>query len=133
MVNHIVIRMIENLAESEFHHAKIKPERNKILHFINIGHHRIEGWVSTQLYLSQTWSDYHLRGEIDIQDGVYENYYTGTHLKRVNATAAIEGKIIEITSLDGMYRFNLMDQEVFGPYILCKTSMWYPFNFKKVD
>ena len=42
-------------------------------------------------------------------------------------------KNVEITSLDGLYRFNLMDQEAFGPFILCKTSMWYPLNFRKVD
>jgi hypothetical protein len=42
-------------------------------------------------------------------------------------------KIVELTSLDGLYKFNLMDEQHFGKELYCKTSMWYPFNYKKVD
>lgn len=40
---------------------------------------------------------------------------------------------VELTSLDGLYKFNLMDEQHFGKELNCKTSMWYPFNYKKVD
>ncbi|MFY0686060.1 MAG: hypothetical protein JXQ90_02795 [Cyclobacteriaceae bacterium] len=40
---------------------------------------------------------------------------------------------VDIESLNGMYKIYLLDKEMYGPYIFCKTSMWYPFNYKKVD
>lgn len=40
---------------------------------------------------------------------------------------------VELISLDGVYRFHLKEPLYFGEYIHCKTSMWYPFNFPKVD
>jgi hypothetical protein len=42
-------------------------------------------------------------------------------------------KSVELTSLDGLYRFELYDQDQFGKYIYCKPSMWYPLNFPKID
>lgn len=70
-----------------------------LLNFINVGHHRIEGFLSTKLNISQTWNAPCFQGEIHIQDGLYENYYTGTHLKQIDASAKIQEKTIEITSL----------------------------------
>ncbi|MEQ8470434.1 MAG: hypothetical protein RIC35_04580 [Marinoscillum sp.] len=40
-----------------------------------------------------------------------------------------EIKRVELTSLDGIYSFELID----GIRYCCKPSMWYPFNHKKVD
>lgn len=70
-----------------------------LLNFINVGHHRIEGWVSTKLNLSRTLRDFCLRGDIEVQDAVYENYYTGTHLKHVFASASAVDKAIKILEL----------------------------------
>lgn len=42
-------------------------------------------------------------------------------------------KDIEIASLGGIYKFNLYDKTIYDGAILCKTSLWYPFNHKKVD
>lgn len=42
-------------------------------------------------------------------------------------------KNIELKSLDGLYCFELMDEDQLGKYVYCKPSMWYPFNFPKVD
>ena len=64
----------------------------------------------------------------------YDDQYLYVHEEGTDTQIPLERiRDVEITSLDGMYKFNLMDKEAFGPYIMCKTSMWYPFNFKKVD
>lgn len=40
-----------------------------------------------------------------------------------------EVKHLDLISIDGIYRFELMD----GTLYYCKPSAWYPFNYKKVD
>ncbi|MCP4457880.1 MAG: hypothetical protein GY816_07640 [Cytophagales bacterium] len=40
---------------------------------------------------------------------------------------------VEIVSLDGIYQFNFFNKQLHGGVIRCKTSMWYPLNFKTVD
>ena len=42
-------------------------------------------------------------------------------------------KDVELVSLNGIYRFNFQDKELHGGRVSCKTSLWYPFNHKKVD
>jgi hypothetical protein len=40
---------------------------------------------------------------------------------------------IEIKTISGIYKINLYNPTQDGEYILFKTSLWYPFNFKKQD
>lgn len=42
-------------------------------------------------------------------------------------------KHVGLISLDGVYKFELYDEDQFGKAIYCKPSMWYPFNFSKID
>ncbi len=42
-------------------------------------------------------------------------------------------KDIEIISFDGLYRFKLYHHDQFGSEVICKPSLWYPFNYKRVD
>lgn len=70
-----------------------------LLNFINIGHHRIEGFASTRLNISKTWNAPYLQGEIYLQNGLYENYYTGTHLRQIDARAHVSKQTVHITSL----------------------------------
>lgn len=42
-------------------------------------------------------------------------------------------KDVELTSLSGIYQFNFYDKDLHGGWVSCKTSMWYPLNFPKVD
>ncbi len=58
-----------------------------IFDFINIGTHRITGFASCRLFLSQTFARPSLQGEIEWQNGTYENYYTGTQLRNIQAQA----------------------------------------------
>lgn len=44
-----------------------------------------------------------------------------------------EVRDVEITSLNGIYRFIFYNKELHGGWVSCKTSMWYPLNFPKVD
>lgn len=44
-----------------------------------------------------------------------------------------EVKDVEITSLGGLYKFNLYREQQFGKALLCKPSIWYPLNYKKID
>ena len=58
-----------------------------IFDFINIGTHHITGLLSCRLLLSQTYANPSLQGKIELQKGTYENYYTGTVLKQIEAEA----------------------------------------------
>ena len=40
---------------------------------------------------------------------------------------------IEIMSFDGLYKFKLYHHDQFGKEVICKPSLWYPLNFKRVD
>lgn len=40
---------------------------------------------------------------------------------------------VEIVSLNGICKFNFFNIQLHGGAVTCKTSMWYPLNFKKVD
>lgn len=44
-----------------------------------------------------------------------------------------EIKDVEIKSLNGVYQFNFFNKNLYDGSITCKTSMWYPFNYRKVD
>jgi len=70
-----------------------------LFQFINIGAHRIEGWLSSHLFLSKTAKTPHLQGTLELQDGRYENEYTGTELQEVFATAEANGACFKITNL----------------------------------
>lgn len=42
-------------------------------------------------------------------------------------------KDIEIKTISGIYKINLFEPSQDGSIIMFKTSLWYPFNFKKKD
>ncbi|MFT6335828.1 MAG: hypothetical protein ACJATI_002583 [Halioglobus sp.] len=44
-----------------------------------------------------------------------------------------EIKEVKLMSIDGVYKFILFKKGQLGKEILCKPSIWYPFNFNKVD
>ena len=71
-----------------------------MFNFINIGQHRVEGWVSTKLHGSKTLKDPSLQGSFELQDGLYENYYTGTCLKAIYAEGVADNKKIRLTKIE---------------------------------
>lgn len=65
-----------------------------------------------------SYSDQHLfidDGQADIQ----------VQLKKI--------KKVDLISMDGLYRFTLSDRLYFGDVVYCKPSIWYPFNYRRVD
>lgn len=42
-------------------------------------------------------------------------------------------KDIEIVSMDGLYKFKLYHHDQFGREVICKPSIWYPLNYKRID
>jgi hypothetical protein len=76
----------------------------EIFDFVNIGNHHISGHIDTHLFLSRTAADPALLGEIELLDGAYENYVTGTNLEKIKGKLIAEGrevKIDELTATDG--------------------------------
>ncbi len=42
-------------------------------------------------------------------------------------------KDVEIISLGGLYKFTLLRHDQFGREVICKPSIWYPLNYRKID
>lgn len=42
-------------------------------------------------------------------------------------------KDIELVSADGLYKFTLYPPDQFGREVICKPSIWYPLNYKRID
>jgi autotransporter translocation and assembly factor TamB len=67
--------------------------------FINIGSHRLTGLLSTRLLLSKTLADPSLLGTLTIQNGSYENYFTGMMLQEIQADAEASHHQFHISKL----------------------------------
>lgn len=42
-------------------------------------------------------------------------------------------KDIELISVGGLYKFTLYQNDQFGKEVICKPSLWYPLNYKRID
>lgn len=42
-------------------------------------------------------------------------------------------KEVTLVSIDGVYKFTLIDSDQFGETVFCKPSVWYPFSHRRVD
>lgn len=62
----------------------------EIFDFINIGSHKASGLMTAHLFLSRTLEHPSVRGDVDWQQGAYENYFTGTKLHNIEAKAVAE-------------------------------------------
>ncbi|NGX39071.1 MAG: hypothetical protein KR126chlam1_00391 [Chlamydiae bacterium] len=107
----------------------------EIFNFVNIGSHRVEGWLSTKLLFSKTLENPWLTGWVDLQDGIYENYYIGTELKNIELKGRFQQNSLLIESLtatDG----NEGEVDATGSLLL-SPAKGYPFsitaNLKDAD
>jgi translocation and assembly module TamB len=73
----------------------------EIFDFINFGSHRVSGLVSSHLFLSKSLRSPQLLGSIELQNGSYENYFTGTQIQKLQAKAEAHGNILEIVFAEG--------------------------------
>src|SRR5581483_10540812 len=53
--------------------------------FMNMGTNNLTGWLSCHLFLSETLSTPLLKGNLELQKGTYENYFTGIELRQIHA------------------------------------------------
>jgi hypothetical protein len=56
-----------------------------IFDFVNLGTNHFTGLLSCRLFLSNTLASPYLDGNIELQSGTYENYFTGITLKNIDA------------------------------------------------
>ena len=54
-----------------------------VINFFNIGAHKLEGDVTCNIKASNTLYDPHIKGFFKLNNGIYENYYTGAFFKDV--------------------------------------------------
>jgi autotransporter translocation and assembly factor TamB len=109
-----------------------------IFDFINIGSQKMKGLITSHLFLSRSLYAPSLQGEIDIQNGQYENYISGTRLKKIQAKVIADNDSLRIQSCLGEGKssgsFSIEGQMVLSP------SEKFPFrlssalkDFKIVD
>ncbi len=73
--------------------------------FVQLGSHYATGLISTRLFFSQNLLSPRLQGNLEWQSGSYDNYYTGTSLRDIQAKIAAENNQLQLTS------FTAYDQE----------------------
>ncbi len=79
-------------------HLSFSGPIEQVFDFVNLGTHRIEGECLTQLTLSHTWQEPHLRGSCEWLQGFYQNYYTGTELHNIHALLDAKGTTLQLAS-----------------------------------
>ncbi len=73
----------------------------EFLDFLDIGPHRIEGQCKGDLRFSNTLSRPLVEGKLSFENGFYENYYSGTILKNIQADFLAEKNILFLRSMRG--------------------------------
>ncbi len=72
----------------------------EIFDFVHMGSHHIQGLLSCRFFLSKTWETPVITGSLHLQEGVYENYFTGTDLKHIETTILAEKETLILSSLE---------------------------------
>lgn len=78
---------------------KLKGRVEEFLDFLNLGPHRLEGIGSCDLTIKNTLANPHLEGVVLFDQGLYENYYTGTRLQNIQAQINAEKTRLLLTRL----------------------------------
>lgn len=97
--------------------------------FINIGAHRLSGKLSCNLLFSKTLSSPFAHGKFQLEDGIYENYLTGTSLKHITAEAIAHDKDIKLVSFTATDPQEEGDLSATGGIRLSRIEQ-YPFAFE---
>ncbi|MGE5196509.1 MAG: translocation/assembly module TamB domain-containing protein [Anaerolineae bacterium] len=71
----------------------------EIFDFVDMGSHRMAGLLSCHLFLSKTFLAPSISGTIELQKGSYDNFYTGTALKEIQAKLLASNDELKIQSL----------------------------------
>ncbi len=71
----------------------------EIFDFVNMGSNRFTGFLASHLFFSQTLSSPAVQGSIELQNGSYENYFTGTSFKDVEIKATAQNEKITFDTI----------------------------------
>lgn len=69
--------------------------------FVNLGTNHFTGLLSCRLYLFNTLASPALLGQLELQQGTYENYFTGIALRHIDAQFEAHGDTIRCLTLKG--------------------------------
>lgn len=72
-----------------------------IFDFVNAASHKASGWITGHLFLSGTLKKPSLLGSLKCEQASYENYFSGTYLKEVEAEFSASQNLLELSSLKG--------------------------------
>lgn len=70
----------------------------EVLDYFDLGSHHITGYLKANLNLAGTCFYPKMQGEIAFQDGFYENYYSGTQLKQIDAKIKADKNLLILHS-----------------------------------
>lgn len=73
-------------------------ELEEIFDFVSAHSHRATGLLTAHLFLSNTLADPRMLGSFEVQNGTYENYFTGTDLQEISVKGEASGKTINFLS-----------------------------------
>ncbi|MBS0604336.1 MAG: translocation/assembly module TamB domain-containing protein [Verrucomicrobia bacterium] len=68
--------------------------------FVNMGTNHFTGLLSCRLFLSQTLAFPSLQGQLELQNGTYENYFTGIDLRNIDAQFEAHNDEIHLVSMN---------------------------------
>lgn len=95
--------------------------------FVNLGTNNFTGLLSCHLFLSQTLSNPSLKGELELQNGTYDNYFIGMGLRNIDAHFEARNDEIRLLSL---YATDDKSGEVTATgKILLEPEKKFPFSF----
>ena len=113
----------EDSLKAEF---ALKGRIEEVLDFINIGNQRIEGEAIGNIIISDSFSSPNLQGTFKIENGLYENYVTGTSLENINCEFSLKDYEVLIKNFSAV---NSKTGKLSATgHIDLRESTEYPFN-----
>lgn len=99
----------------------------EFLDFLDIGPHRLEGHCEGELQFSNTLYRPLVQGQIFFKEGSYENYYSGTQLKNIEAEFFAEKNILYLRKLTAQDQLGSGTLAANGQIHLLQSDL-YPFR-----
>jgi hypothetical protein len=96
--------------------------------FVNLGTNHFTGLLSCRLFLSHTLASPSLQGQIEWQQGTYENYFTGIALKNITAKFEARNNTLYLTQFDA--NDDKKGQVAASGKILLKPQEQFPYDFE---
>ena len=123
--NFYPFRLGIDLKKPLFAELTMEGHLEEIFDFINIGSHGATGLLSSHLLLSNTLSDPRIQGTFELQNGSYENYFTGTILKEIYA----DGKALKDSLIINSIKATDPNQGTLSGKGALTFKEKYPFSF----